>query len=263
MTNQNKNKAPQTGTLGKLMAIMDVVATSPEPLRFTELLQQVKQPRGSVHRQITHLLEEGLLTQHRDGSYELGIRLLQLASHAWNRNSLRLAAEPHLRTLQQQTGETVHLAVLRDAKVVYLDKVESSQSVRMHSQIGNTSPIYCTGVGKAMLAALPDADIETLLPRMDFHRYTEHTLSDAAAMREEVRQIRAQSYAEDREEHEIGIRCVAAPVTNADGEVICGISATAPIFRLQPGQLDDWSRLVIKTARDIGECIVTQMGPRR
>lgn len=251
-----------TGTLGKALAVLDVIATSPEPLRFTDLLNRLGQPRGSLHRQLSHLLEEGLITLNAEtGTYELGVRLLNWASLAWTQNSLRQVAAPFLQALHERTNETVHLAVLRGERVVYLDKVESCQAVRMHSQIGNTSPVYCTGVGKAMLSVLNPASLADLVNRLDFQVFTPHTLTSAAALLAEVAQIQTQQYAEDREEHELGIRCVAAPLVAASGELRGGISVTTPVYRLQAEQLVQWRVWVVETAQAINTSLKVKLGP--
>nr|CAA6828876.1 MAG: Transcriptional regulator, IclR family [uncultured Thiotrichaceae bacterium] len=254
------DKAVKTGTLGKIMDVLDAIAGTPG-IRFTDVLEEVGQPRGTIHRHLSHLLEEGLVILNQDGGYELGTRFLKLASKSWQQNSLRNIAGPLLTELQQQTGETVHLAMLQGPQVVYLDKVESNQSVRMHSQIGNASPIYCTGVGKAMLSALPDEKIEGLIAQFDFHQYTEHTLKDSTAMWEEIKQIRACGYAEDREEHEMGIRCVAAPLVCKEGRLLGGISTTAPVYRIKPETLQQWRGVVTEAARSIGEACRYQLAP--
>lgn len=257
-----KAKTVQTGTLGKALVLLDIIATSPEPLRFTDLLNRTEQPRGTLHRQLSHLLEEGLIQLNDDtGTYELGVRLLNWASLTWSRNNLRSLAARFLENLHDQTQETVHLAVLRGDRVVYLDKVESCQAVRMHSQIGNTSPVYCTGVGKAMLSVLDDASLHKLVNRIEFKRYTDYTLTTPESLLTEINHIRQQGYAEDREEHEVGIRCVAAPIISAKGELRGGISATAPTFRLQAGQLEQWHIWVKATAQAISEHLAIHMGP--
>ena len=141
---------PQTGTVGKAMAVLEIVARAEEPPRFTDILARSDQPRGTLHRQLSNLVEEGLLSLNRDHTYSLGLRLLMFASRAWAGNQFRAIAEPHLRRLNEATGETVHLGVLRGTEVIYLDKVEGRQAVRMYSQIGNASPAFCTGVGSVM-----------------------------------------------------------------------------------------------------------------
>ena len=121
-----------TGTPGKLMVLLDLVTHAERPLRFTDILAQAGQPRGTLHRQLGHLVEEGLLELDADGRYSPGLRLLDLAARSWAKNEFRLIAEPHLRALQAMSGETVHLGVLRGTSIIYLDKVEGQQSVRMN-----------------------------------------------------------------------------------------------------------------------------------
>jgi DNA-binding IclR family transcriptional regulator len=251
-----------TGTLGKLMRLLDLVSASDAPLRFSDILALTGEPRGTVHRQLSHLLEEGLLEQGRDQCYRPGLRLLMLASNAWSRNEFRAVAAPFLQELHEATGETVHLGVLHGREVVYLDKVESRQSVRMHSQIGRASPVHCTGIGKAALAALTPERAEALIARLDLRRFTPATLTDADALQQEVAAIRQQGHAFDREEHEAGIRCVAAPIGGGEGET-GGVSVTVPAFRISEAALAEWAPLVRQIAARITRESTVRLGPRR
>lgn len=250
--NSETASSTDTGTFGKVMAVLDLVLSADEPLRFTDILQRAGQPRGTLHRQLAHLVREGLLVAGPDGSYSPGLRLLRLAHRSWSRHSFRSVAEPHLARLNAVTGETVHLGVLSGADIVYIDKVESRQGVRMGSQIGKASPVYCTGLGKAAISLLPDPALETLLAGLQFVRHTPQTLADADALRREVEEIRAAGYALDREEHEEGIRCVAAPIRAGTDDVVAGISVTGPAYRVSLPQLLDWSPVVRATAAEIG-----------
>lgn len=254
--------ASGTGTLGKAMAVLEIVAAADEPMRFTDILQLSDQPRGTLHRQLSNLVEEGLLTLNRDHSYALGIRLLKFASKAWAGNEFRTIAEPHLRRLHEQTGETVHLGVLRGLDVIYLDKVESRQAVRMYSQIGNASPVYCTGVGKAALSCLPETELSKLLPRIAFHRFTDHTLTSVEQLSAELAEIDRTGIAFDREEHEIGIRCVASPIHSADSSFVAGVSVTGPAYRVSIEALEGWAGLVRETAHAIMDDMASRLGPR-
>jgi len=251
-----------TGTLGKAMAVLDIVASSKRPPRFTEILNKSDQPRGTLHRQLQNLVEEGLLSQRDDTSYELGYKLLKFASLAWAGNEFRRIAEPHLRRLHEMTGETVHLGVLRDNQVIYLDKVEGTQSVRMYSQIGNASPAYCTGVGKAALSVLAEDQLDAVLPTISFHKYTDKTIIGIDALRSELEEIRKTGNAYDLEEHEAGIRCVAAPVFSRDRSLVAGISVTGPAYRVKLEQLRGWAGLVREIANGIMEDMGTRLGPR-
>jgi len=251
-----------TGTLGKAIAVLDTVARADRPMRFRDLRDAVGQPPGTLHRQVSNLISEGLLQVNPDQSYGLGLRLLQFAARAWSGNRFREIAEPHLTALHDKTGETVHLGVLQDLEVIYLDKVESRQAVRMHSQIGNASPCYCTGVGKAALAALPPAEARARIARIGFVRHTDNTITDAAALEAEVARIRTSGIAYDREEHEPGIHCVAAPLWSHDRSFAAGISVTAPSYRIPLEQLARWEDEVRAAAQAIITDIEIKLGPR-
>lgn len=254
--------APDTGTLGKAVSVLDIVASADAPMRFTEILDRSDQPRGTLHRQLSNLVEEGLLSLNRDHSYSLGLRLLKFAAKAWAGNQFRTIAEPHLRALHEQTGETVHLGVLRGTEVIYLDKVESRQAVRMYSQIGNASPVFCTGVGKAAMSAMTDDALDSLIGQIAFKRFTEHTIVTPEDLRAEIMEIRRTGNAYDREEHEIGIRCVAAPVHSADRSFVAGLSVTGPAYRVSMESLQSWAGLVRAAAAAIMDDMAPRLGPR-
>jgi IclR family acetate operon transcriptional repressor len=262
ISTQDIREPAGTGTLGKAIAVLDIIAASPEPLRFTDVLHLTDQPRGTLHRQISNLIEEGFLAVNRDHSYTLGLRLLQFASKAWASNRFRTIAEPHLQRLHEATGETVHLGILRGTDVVYLDKIESRQNIRMVSQIGNTAPAWCTGVGKAALSALPDEEVRARLARISLRRFTPNTLTDHRALLDEIELIRTEGNAYDREEHETGICCVAAPIHSADRQLIAGISVTGPAYRITSDVLRSWAGITRAAAAAIMEDMKTQMAPR-
>ncbi len=252
-----------TGTLGKAIAVLELVATAEAPLRFTEILALSDQPRGTLHRQLSHLVEEGLLSLGGDLRYAPGMRLLKLASNSWAKNQFRTVAEPHLQKLHDRTGETVHLGVLHAQEIIYLDKVESRQAVRMNSQIGNASPVYCTGVGKAALSILPEDRMLDLVGQFSFRAYTPTTHLSAASLLDELTVVRRVGHAFDREEHESGIRCVAAPVGSPRHGIIAGVSVTGPAYRVSMEQLQQWSGVVMEAAREIERDVDIRLGPGR
>lgn len=251
-----------TGTLGKALSILDVVASHPKPLRFTDLLAKSHQPRGTLHRHVQHLIAEGLLELNANQTYDLGVRALYFAAQAWRRNRLRDLADPYMRELNKATQETIHLGLLNGREVIYIDKLESPKAVRMHSQIGNVSPVYCTGVGKAALACLDPLEAMKIAKSVQYKAYTDHTITSWEALIKEVADIRKRGIAYDREEHEAGIFCIAAPIPGPNGRFAAGISITMPAYRVQKRQIAAWEKLIKETAHAIAEAAENCLGPR-
>lgn len=232
-------------------------------MRFTDILTLSGQPRGTLHRQLGHLVEEGLLKLGADLCYEPGLRLLKFAHRSWSRNDLRQIAQPYLRRLHEETGETVHLGVLSDLHVVYLDKIESRQTVRMGSMIGRASPLYCTGLGKAMLSVLPDDRREAMLSGLVLQAFTPATHRSLDSLRQDLNDARSRGYAFDLEEHEAQIQCVAAPVHDPACNLIAGVSVTGPAYRVTLERLQFWADSVTAFARAMSDEVACRLDPRQ
>ncbi len=228
------------GTVGKALDVLDQVAAFGRPVRFSELLAGSPYPKATLFRFLQTLVSQRMLTFDPDrAAYSPGVRLVRLAHAAWAQSSLAPIARPHLDLLSDARAETVHLAQLDGAHVLYVDKRNARQPVEMFSQAGRVGPAWCTGVGKAMLAFLPGDQIARLLPQMAFHRYTDRTLTSPGALQQELNAIRACGHALDRQEHEPGIICVAVPVLSAHGRVLGGLSLTATIAETSLATLED------------------------
>jgi DNA-binding IclR family transcriptional regulator len=173
-------------------------------------------------------------------TYRPGLRLVRLAHSAWARSSLAPIARPWLDALSARTGETVHLAQLDNGHVLYVDKRNALNPIDMFSQAGRIGPAYCTGVGKAMLAWLDEAALDQAIARQAFHRFTPNTLTEPATLRAEFPRIRAEGVSFDREEHETGIICVAAPILSPRNRPLGALSVTSSTRR---HELDDLVRL--------------------
>lgn len=220
----------QDGTVGKALDVLEAVAAM-APVRFSDLLARGGYPKATLYRLLQTLTHQGMLAYDEDrGSYSLGLRLVRLAHGAWAQSSLAPVARRALDALAAQTGETVHLAQMDQGQVLYVDKRNSARPVEMFSQAGKVGPAYCTGVGKAMLAMLPEAALDQALARQSFHRFTAQTL-DSVGLMAELAAIRALGYAYDREEHEVGIICLAAPILAGSGRVIGALSVTSTTAR--------------------------------
>ncbi|NBN63953.1 helix-turn-helix domain-containing protein [Microvirga tunisiensis] len=220
------------GTVGKALDVLDMVARHGRPVRFTELLGQGAYPKATLYRFLQTLTNQGMLAYDPQTQvYSLGVRLVRLAHAAWAQSSLAPIARPWLDKLSEELGETLHLAQLDQGQVLYVDKRNAARPVEMFSQAGKVGPAYCTGVGKAMLAFLPEDKLEQALTRQSFHAFTPGTLASRETLVEELKAIRIRGYAFDREEHEPGIICIAAPILSASGRAIGAMSITSTTQR--------------------------------
>lgn len=220
------------GTVGKALEVLEMVAGAGRPVRFSDLQESSPYPKATLYRLLRTLAHQGLLAFDSDrGTYAPGLRLVRLAHAAWATSALGPVARPWLDRLAARTGETIHLAQMDQGQVLYIDKRNAARPVEMFSSAGKVGPAYCTGVGKAMLAFLPEAEQEEALARQSFHVFTAQTISSAKDLRAALRGIRIAGHAFDLEEHEPGIICCAVPVLARSGRVLGALSVTSTTTR--------------------------------
>jgi DNA-binding IclR family transcriptional regulator len=227
------------GTVGKALAVLDTVASFGRPVRFGELLADSPYPKATLYRLMQVLTKQSMLTYDADRqTYAPGLRLVRLAHSAWQSASLAPVARPYLEALSSEVGETVHLAQLDGGQVLYVDKINARNPLQMYSQAGKVGPVYCTGVGKAMVAFLPDDALDPILRQQSYHPFTAHTLSTVEELRAELQAIVTRGHAYDREEHEPGIICVAVPILTRSGRVLGAVSVTSSTERTSLTELE-------------------------
>lgn len=252
--NRITRDAKSDGTVGKALEVLDRVAAFGRPVRFGELLEESPFPKATLYRFVQTLTNQGMLSFDAERqTYAPGMRLVRLAHAAWAQSSLAPIARPHVDALARETRETVHLAQLDHAQVLYVDKRNAETAVEMYSSAGKIGPAYCTGVGKAMMAFLPEERLEEIIDQQSFHRFTDETLTDAPSLRRELAAIRAAGYGFDREEHEPGIICVAVPILTAGQQPIGAISVTSTTARVTLDDLDALAPRVMTAAQNIAE----------
>ncbi|TDS25712.1 IclR family transcriptional regulator [Halanaerobium congolense] len=168
-----------------------------------------------------------------------------------NRMELRSAAKPILQKLSDECKETIHLVIYDRGSIIYIDKIESTRSVQINSQIGKRLPAYCTGVGKVLLAYLDEKELNQYIDRNEFKKYTPNTITDKDLFREELKKIRNRGYGIDDREYDCDLRCVAAPIRNYTSEVIGAISISVPKERGNGDAIKNLKDLVIKGSEKI------------
>jgi DNA-binding IclR family transcriptional regulator len=235
------------GTVTKAMALLNRVAERPGRT-LTELAKDADLPAPTAHRLLRALLGEGLVRMDPSNRYHLGSHCLYLGTRFLDDVDLRSEAEPHLQALVDDTGETAHLGVADGVDVVYLAKVDSPHAVRMFSRIGGRMPMYCTAMGKAMLAFSDAAAVQRVIDGGLAPR-TPNTITTPARLTEELARTRERGWSIDDIENEDGIRCVAAPILVDDQRPVGAISVSAPEGRLSHDRVGEVADAV-RTAAD-------------
>ena len=192
---------------------------------------------------------------HRDPGhrYHLGSRLFELGSTALEQRGIRDVAQPHLARLSRETGgQAVHLAAYEHGAAIYIAKVESTSSVRMYSRIGLPAALHATAVGKVLVSELPPGEQAAVIDRLDFHRFTANTITDADTYRAALAEVRERGWAQDAAEHEDFINCVGAPVRDGAGRVIAAVSISVPDVLLPRDQVLGLVPQLLETTAAIG-----------
>lgn len=228
MCSAERNGAPVT-VVGRAALLLDCLAAGDSP-GISELARRSGLAKTTVFRLVHELASCGLVEVTAGGA-RLGMRLFELGSSVPRQRSLAEAARPHMRDLHEATGETVHLAVLDGAEVVYLQILRGRGTRPLPSRVGGRMPAHATGVGKAILAFAPP-DVVSALIAAGLERRTTRTIVAPGALRRELSRIRQAGTAFDREESGPGIVCAASPVFGADGAVVAGLSLTGWSARL-------------------------------
>ena len=238
------------------LKLVDALAATDQGRGVTELSGELRLAKSTVYRLLQTLVGHSYVVQDpTTGRYHLGLKFLELGALVSNRLSIRMIAQPHLQRLMEATNETVHLGLLEGHEVVYADKIECSQTIRMYSRVGRRSPLHCTALGKALLAYQPEAALREHLPA-GLRRHTARTITTRQALRVELQQVREKGYASDNEEFEEGLRCLAAPVRDHAGAVVASVGIAGPAARLDPERMPE----LVKLAQEAAEAISAALG---
>ena len=234
--------------------ILDCFGFDHQELSVSEIGAKTNLHRSTAHRILMALEYNDLIQQNpENGKYRLGIKLFRLGHQAVSHLNLREICRPFLTRIMNETKETVHLAVLDEDQVLYLDKVEGPHALRMPSRVGRRIPTYCTSLGKAMLSFLDDQEVKNIFRNQVLRPYTANTVKTLSQLLTDLRMIRKRGYSVDNEEIEIGLRCVGAPIKDYTGAMVGAISVAAPSARLSSQKIHSVGKLVVTTAEEISE----------
>jgi len=240
-------------SLSRGLTLLSVLSENSSPLTLTELSRQLCLSKSSIQRLTYTLQHLGYLDRDTGTKkYHLGPKVLALGFSVMRSLDLRKVALPYLQETSKEVGETVNLAALDGNEIVYVERIKTQQILNINLHVGSRLPVYCTSMGKAMLAFLPRDRSGEILERMELSPLTPYTITRKHDLEKELKRVRARGFATNNEELSIGLRSVAAPVRNFNGEVIAAVNIAVPSIRVSPKRLETTlARKVMATADKI------------
>jgi DNA-binding IclR family transcriptional regulator len=241
-------------SLAKGLNVLELLAEHGE-LSVSAVANHLGYNRAGSHRFLATLKELGYVEKNAENRYHLTFKVFRLGTRVANRFKIRQTARPLMSELSQAFKETINLGYLDGSEVLHIDKIDSLEVLRMDSPLGSRAPVYCTALGKAILAFLPDSEKNRILETIKLKPQGPKTITSRAALEKELAKIRINGYAVDNEELSKGLRCVAAPIFDHTGLSRFAISVAGPISRVTSARVKEIQKKVRRVCRAISESL--------
>jgi DNA-binding IclR family transcriptional regulator len=241
----------------KAMDILMLFTEVNSGLSLSEISSRIDLHKSSVLRTLSTLTASGIIEKDpENGTYRLGLLVLEMAGKVIDRYDFREQAKPIIAKLAVETGEIIHLSILDGGEIIYLDKRGEAQPLTVATKIWGRHPAHCSAMGKVLLSGLSRDEMEKALGPGPYQRMTRNTITDLAVLYQVLQCVRDDGYAIDDEEAFQGIRCVAAPVVGPDGNILAAISATVPKQRMDRERTMKMCGLIKDAAEKISVCSI-------
>jgi DNA-binding IclR family transcriptional regulator len=239
-------------SIERALSVLEYLAKGKRGFSLSEIGRKLGIPKSSAHLILSTLERRGFLQKNaKNGRYCFGLQLVSLSRSALENLDLREEAKPLLMSLTQESGFTVHMAVLERDEAVIIEKVEAPGLVRLASWIGRRLDVNCSGVGKALLAFLPNDELDYLLKTKEFARHNSRTIISKSALKRELMLVKQKGYSFDNQEDEPGVCCIGAPVFDENGKAVAAISIAGIASQIGSDRVPTLARMVMRAAGNI------------
>lgn len=257
--NSKKSNTNFIQSVDRALRILEVFKDNDKELGVTEIAKILDLNKSTAFGLLTTLENRGYVEQNlENGKYHWGFKLMELGFASYESIDIVQIARPELRELSDKFKETVHIVVRDKSEVVYIDKfVGGNDAVGVVSRVGKRNPLYCTGVGKCILAFMDESEVDKVLSQ-PLKKYTKNTVTDVDLIKKELIKIREQGCSFDREEIELGLCCVAAPIKDHTGKVVAAISLSGPSIRMSKEKINS----ICSPVKDAANRISRSLGYR-
>lgn len=231
-------------SLYKAINILECFTVKRPELGITEISEQLGLYKSTVHNIVSTFEKAGYIDKNpNNDKYKLGLKILELAHVISSNIGFREIILPHMQKISDKTNEVVYLGIPSNGEVMYLDSSHPLDSIATRSMLGEKAPMYCTSIGKAMLAFSDQSFIDAVLS-IKFEKFTENTIKNPETLRIELAVIKQRGYAIDEMEHEYGIKCVGMPIKSRHGNIIAGLSVSGPSLRFSVSQIEKFAQIM-------------------
>ncbi|MEW6672204.1 MAG: IclR family transcriptional regulator [Thermodesulfobacteriota bacterium] len=248
-------------TVKKAFALLEIVAEM-QPVHVSDITERLGLSRSNVHRLLSTLTELGYVETGHDSAFRLGVRAFILGANFSTPNNLSDLAYPHMKQLAELSQENVNLGVIFENKVLYLNKIKSSHYLKLDTPMGKMDPLYCTGLGKALLSGFTEEELDHYLSTTPLIPQTRKTITDRNGLIVHIKKIRRRGIAVDFEELDEGVHCMAAPIFDHRMKIIAAMSISAPAVRLTSKKMSALEPHLLEVCRSVSKKLEA-IGKRR
>ncbi len=248
------DNAKSSQSVDRALTVLEFLSKNSSPISLAQISNALKINKASMYRTLNSLTANGYVYRdNSSGTFQLSFKICELSSMILDRLDLKYIAHPSLETLNRETGETVHLIIRDWSRGVYIDKIESTHAIRTRSTVGARTYLHSTAAGKVLLANLPREHVEEIIAGAGLPQRTSNTITDPDKLHQELERVAKKGWADDREENEEGINCIAAPLINYKRVVIAAVSISYPALATYNDRTDELRDRVLETARTISQ----------
>lgn len=252
LNHEKQDNSNNVKSVMKAFLIMEELDKAGE-LSIGDLSERLLMDKATIHRLINTIKDAGYVNQNLDNKkYSNSLKLLAMGNRVMEKTGVKHIARPFVEELAEKTGETINLGVRVGNKIIYIDKLESSSTIKVGLGIGTSVPSYCSGLGKAILSFTSNDELEDILDSISFEKFTERSIAEKDLLLEEFQRIRERGCSVDDEEYVIGLICIAAPIFDYHGNPVAAVSVSSPKYRFDASKhLSLYSGLVVEAAHQI------------
>lgn len=251
---ERENDEKQMSAVGRTIAILEALSKE-ECINLESLAKTTGLPKATLLRFLSSLTNLGYVYRDDADRYHLTLKMFSIGSRSLNHMDLINIAKPYTKKLANDLGETVHMGILEDDEAIYILKEESSFTIRMHSRVGKSIPLYCTAIGKIFLSEMSEKELDRYIMSHSMKPFTPKSIRGEKALKEELKRVRERGWSIDDEEHEQNIMCLGAPIKDYTGKTIAAISVSWPLFRFDKSNFQTTVERIKETTLELSHIL--------